>query len=112
MPRRRRHVVRQDVLTCGERPGEHDLCQYRVVSEEGPERLERTEQVGAGVIGFRQPSEAVPEEPEALEEHLPGQAGLVTEQLVDGRRRRPGLFGDLSGGESPDPVSGLPVHGV
>ncbi len=62
-------------IEVGERPGEHDLCQYRVVPDEGPERLDRAEQVGAGVIGFRQPAEAVPEEPEALEEHLPDQAG-------------------------------------
>lgn len=93
-------------IEVGERPGEHDLCQRWVVPDEDPEHLDRAQQVGARVVRLPQPRETATEEPEALEENLTDQAGLVAEELVDGGRRRPGLFGDLPGGEPPDPVNG------
>jgi hypothetical protein len=46
----------------------------------------RTQQVRARVIGLPQRRESGPEEPEALEEDLPDQAGRVAEELVDGGR--------------------------
>jgi MFS family permease len=97
-------------IEVSERPGEHDLCQCRVVPGEDPEHPYRAEQVSSRIVRLPQPPETVPEEPEALEEHLPDQAGLVAEELVDGRRRRLGLVGDIPGGEPPDPVSGQHRH--
>jgi hypothetical protein len=46
---------------------------------EDPEHMNRAQQVGSRVIRLRQPREAVPEQPETLEEDLPDQAGLVAD---------------------------------
>src|SRR5579871_1580434 len=93
-------------IEVGERPGEHDLCQHRAIRYEDPEHLDRAQQVGARVSRLPQRCETGAEEPEALEENLADQAGLVAEELVDGGWRRLGLFGDLPGGETTNPVRG------
>jgi hypothetical protein len=73
-------------IEVSERPGEHDLCQHLVVSGEDPERLDRAEKVGVGIIGLRQCCETPAEQPETLEEDLADEAGLVAEELIDGGR--------------------------
>ena len=90
----------------GERPGEHDLGQHRVVPRRSARNASPTAARSArGSPVSASASKAGAEQPEALEEHLADEPGLVAEQLVDGRRRRPRLPRPPAGGEPGDPLA-------
>ena len=72
-------------LEVGHRPGEHDLCEDRVGPGERPEGRDRGGQVRARVAGFAQAFKLGAEQVKAVEETLPDQPALVTEQLVHRR---------------------------
>jgi hypothetical protein len=100
-------VVFRGGIEIVERPGEHDLGQYRICQDELAEGLSEAPKGLQRVRGRRNRREIVPEHPESLEEDLPDEARLVTEDFVnrwdgglraagDGARGQPGhaLFGE------------------
>ena len=85
---------------------EHHLGEQRMGTDELAQGLEHGDEVGARVVGLGHPVEAAPQHAEALEEDLADEAGLVAEELVDGRRRGVGVARHAPGGEAGDAVAG------
>jgi hypothetical protein len=91
-------------IEVGERPGEHDVGEDRMVEHEPAVDSEQASEVGARIAGARQFVEAAEQPPESLEVHLADQAGPVAEQLVHGRDRGGRLVRDLPRRETGDAV--------
>ena len=82
-----------------------------MLSGEHPERLDDRDQLASGILRRPDLVQVLPQQPEALEEHLPDQSGLVAEQLVYGRSRGARALRQPAGGELRNTVAGQHVHG-
>jgi hypothetical protein len=89
----------------GERAGEHHLGEGGVGRHEAAEGQERRLQVRPGVARVARLGQVPVQQPEAAEEHLADEPGLVAEQLVHRGQRRLRLPGDAAGGEALHPVA-------
>src|SRR5689334_5405488 len=79
--------LRRPGIEVRERPGKHQIGESGMLSGKHPKRLDDRDQLASGILRRPDLVQVLPQQPEALEEHLPDQPGLVAEQLVYGRSR-------------------------
>ena len=103
--RPRREFLRPRLEIC-ERPREHHLGQPRIRPAEQPEYRNQPLQILHGIVRDGHLRQLTAQQPEALEEHGPHQAGLVVEQLVDRGHRCARPLGHPPCGEPRDPLLG------
>jgi enoyl-CoA hydratase len=83
----------------GKGPGEHHLREHRVLSDEASIAAHKLHQIRAWIFQARKCTQSMGKQSEPLEEHLAHQSALVSEQLIDSRRRSVSPAGNAPGRE-------------
>lgn len=92
-------------LELRERPREHHFAEDGARADERTEGLDVTNKIDPRIAGFTFDVQTRLEDTEPLVKHLPHEARLITEQLVDGRRRRAGILRYLARREADNPFA-------